>query len=64
MDFNRDSFGSFKEFFYNVDDELLVKMFLYDPKSLYRLCAFLSLDLQLEKEHLENQIILENNLNQ
>ena len=56
MDFNQDSFGNFKEFFYNVDEELLVKMFLYDPKSLYRLCAFLSLDLQLEKEHLENQI--------
>lgn len=51
MDFNQDSFGNFKEFFYNVDEELLVKMFLYDPKSLYRLCAFLSLDLQLEKEY-------------
>jgi hypothetical protein len=56
MDFDQDSFGSFKEFFYNVDDEFLVKMILYDPKSIYRLCAFLSLDLQLEKEYLKNQI--------
>jgi len=56
MDFDQDSFGSFKEFFYNVDDEFLVKMILYDPKSIYRLCTFLSLDLQLEKEYLKNQI--------
>jgi hypothetical protein len=53
MDIEIEDIGNFKEFFHSVDDELLLKMFLYDPKSIYRLCAFLSLDLQLEKEYLE-----------
>jgi len=53
MNIDLEGISSFSEFFDSVDDEFLIKMYMYDPKSLYRMCAFLSLDLQLEKEHQE-----------
>lgn len=46
-----DEVGTFTDFFENVEDDLLMQMYMYDPKSLYRMCTFLTLDLQLQKEN-------------
>lgn len=46
-----DEVGTFTDFFENVEDDLLMQMYMYDPRSLYRMCIFLTLDLQLQKEN-------------
>jgi hypothetical protein len=46
-----DEIGTFIDFFENVDDDLLMQMYMYDPKSLYRMCTFLTLDLQMKIEN-------------
>ena len=46
-----DEVGTFTDFFENVEDDLLMQMYMYDPRSLYRMCTFLTLDLQLQKEN-------------
>jgi len=46
-----DEIGTFTDFFENVEDDLLMQMYMYDPRSLYRMCTFLTLDLQMQKEN-------------
>ena len=46
-----DEVGTFTDFFENVEDDLLMQMYMYDPRSLYRMCVFLTLDLQIQKEN-------------
>ena len=47
--------NSFREFFDQLDDEFLIKLHLAGPYNLHRLCAMYSLDLQMEKEAIENE---------
>lgn len=46
-----DEIGTFTDFFENIEDDLLMQMYMYDPRSLYRMCTFLTLDLQMQKEN-------------
>ena len=50
-DIDLEGISSFSEFFEQIDDEFLIKIYLYDPKSLHRMCAMLSLDYQMEEEY-------------
>jgi hypothetical protein len=50
MDIEIEEVNSFKEFFDQLDEEFLIKLYLSDPKSIYRMCVLLSLDIQLEIE--------------
>ncbi len=44
-------FPSFTQIFNEFDDESLIQLALYNPSALHKMCIFLSVDLQLEKEH-------------
>jgi hypothetical protein len=46
-------FPSFSTIFEEFDDEVLAELALYNPSALWKMCVFLSLDIQLEKEQLE-----------
>lgn len=50
MDIEIEEVNSFREFFDQLDEEFLIKLYLSDPKSIYRMCVLLSLDIQLEIE--------------
>ena len=41
-----------KDFFEEIDDQLLTQIHLSDPSSLYKICILYSLQLQIEKENL------------
>ena len=46
-----DEIGTFTDFFENIEDDLLMQMYRYDPRRLYRMCIFLTRDLQMQKEN-------------
>ena len=48
-----EGFDTFVEFFEKVDDEFLTHLAYYNPLQLHKLCMFLSLDLQIQEEHLK-----------
>jgi len=48
--------GGAIEFFQNIPDEVLVKIAMYDWESLERLCAALTLDVQILKESLKKKV--------
>lgn len=45
---------SFVEYFNTFEDEVLVDMAINHPKTLKRMCALISLDIQLEVERYKN----------
>ena len=45
--------GSFKDYFDYLNDDILIEMAQYYPKELSKMCALISLDVQLEKESKE-----------
>jgi len=51
MDFEIEKINSFREFFDHLDEEFLIKLYIADPRSIYRMCVLLSLDIQLEEEN-------------
>jgi len=55
MNIDLEEIVSFKDFFNQIEEEILVKMYLSDPKSIHRMCIMLSLDMQLETEYEEKQ---------
>lgn len=48
----QDDIISFQNFFYNLDDETLLQVWLMNPQAVYNMCMMLSLDIQLEKEQI------------
>ena len=44
-------------FFENFKESVLIEIVLYHPHVLFRMCALISLDLQLIKESYENESI-------
>ena len=50
---DRTHFPTFREIFDEFDDEDLIEFAQNNPKTLQKLCMFLSVDLQLEKENEE-----------
>tara|TARA_R110000822_G_scaffold2191_1_gene10671 strand:+ start:3234 stop:3407 length:174 start_codon:yes stop_codon:yes gene_type:complete len=44
---------NFKDYFDYLNDDILIEMAQYYPKELSKMCALISLDVQLEKESKE-----------
>jgi len=42
--------NNLKKLFDELDEEILIKLYLSDPHNLYILCMMYSLDIQMEKE--------------